>query len=217
MTTPVPARRGPGRPRGGDGDRTRSNLLDAAVEQFAAAGFRGTSLGKIAERAGLSQAGLLHHFPSKLHLLAEVLRRRDEMDGKDLALRGPGKSGWDRFELLVELVRVNAERPGLVQLYTTMAGEAIEPDHPARAWLQDHLMATTATLTEALHEGQAAGTVRADAPVDRIVQMTIAVLDGLQIQWLALPPGEDGRPAIDMVADVREWVDTLRGRWEIPA
>ena len=217
MTTPAPPRRGPGRPRGGGGDSTRESLLDAAVAQFATSGFRGTSLGKIAEQAGLSQAGLLHHFPSKLHLLAEVLRRRDAMDGKDLALREPAHTGWDRFEQLVELVRVNVERPALVQLYTTMAGEATERDHPARGWLQDHLTTTTATLTGALHDGQAAGTVRADAPVDRIVQMTIAVLDGLQIQWLALPPGPDGRPAIDMVADVREWVDTIRDRWEIKA
>ncbi len=34
----------------------------------------------VAEAAGLSQTGLLHHFPSKELLLAGVLQRRDEQD-----------------------------------------------------------------------------------------------------------------------------------------
>ena len=51
-----------------------------AARLFAATGYRGTSLADVAQAAGLSNAGLLHHFPSKEQLLIEVLRRRDEAD-----------------------------------------------------------------------------------------------------------------------------------------
>jgi AcrR family transcriptional regulator len=57
------------------GRERREEILAAADAAFAKHGFRGASL---AQRVGLSQPGLLHHFPSKEDLLLEVLRLRHE-------------------------------------------------------------------------------------------------------------------------------------------
>ena len=42
--------------------------MAAALEVFSEAGYHKGSIRDVAERVGLSQAGLLHHYPSK-HLL----------------------------------------------------------------------------------------------------------------------------------------------------
>ena len=55
----------------------RTAILDAALEVFAESGYRSGSLRDVAGKVGMSEAGLLHHFPNKSALLAAVLDRRD--------------------------------------------------------------------------------------------------------------------------------------------
>jgi AcrR family transcriptional regulator len=60
-------------------DRTRdlggsAPLLESALRQFAAVGFDGASLQKIAADAGLSKSSVLYHFGSKEALLDAALR-----------------------------------------------------------------------------------------------------------------------------------------------
>ncbi len=45
--------------------RNREIILEAALEVFSAEGFRGATLDRIAEAAGLSKPNLLYYFPSK--------------------------------------------------------------------------------------------------------------------------------------------------------
>ena len=57
--------------------RNRETILDAALEVFSQMGFRGATLDRIAEVAGLSKPNLLYYFPSKeaIHeaLLSQLL------------------------------------------------------------------------------------------------------------------------------------------------
>jgi AcrR family transcriptional regulator len=57
------------------GDRRRSLILKAAAAVFADHGFKGATTKQIAEAAGVSEALLYQHFPSKRALHAAVLRR----------------------------------------------------------------------------------------------------------------------------------------------
>jgi len=67
------------------GDR-RELLLEAALEVFAEHGYHDTSLGHIAERAGVSKALIYEHFASKAELHKAVLERnRDELLGRVFA------------------------------------------------------------------------------------------------------------------------------------
>lgn len=56
----------------------RAEIISAAITLFAAHGYRGTSLAAVAQAAGISQSGLLHHFRSKEVLLTEVLAELDQ-------------------------------------------------------------------------------------------------------------------------------------------
>ena len=55
-----------------DAERTRSALLDAALEEFAAHGFAGARVRDIAERAGVSKDLVNYHFDSKEGLYLAV-------------------------------------------------------------------------------------------------------------------------------------------------
>ena len=56
-----------------DGDERRKAIVRAAVPLFARRGFAGTTTRELAEAAGISEALLFRHFPSKQLLYREIL------------------------------------------------------------------------------------------------------------------------------------------------
>src|SRR5438094_9900899 len=56
-----------------DSDERRQAIVDAAVPLFARKGFAGTTTRELAEAAGISEALLFRHFPSKQLLYREIL------------------------------------------------------------------------------------------------------------------------------------------------
>src|SRR5688500_7589193 len=106
-------------PRRTQAERTRASrerIIQAATEFFARQGFRGAKLANIAKAANLTEPGLLHHFPSKTHLLMEVLKERDRIDSE--RMRSTLQRNGNHFlEAGIELVEHNQTVPGLVQLF----------------------------------------------------------------------------------------------------
>lgn len=56
-------------------DRKRAAVIDAAIEEFLAAGFDATSMDRIAARASVSKRTVYNHFPGKEALFAAILRQ----------------------------------------------------------------------------------------------------------------------------------------------
>jgi AcrR family transcriptional regulator len=54
----------------GNGSQT---IIAAAVENFQARGYHGTSIRDIARDAGMTPASIYHHFPSKQHILQHIM------------------------------------------------------------------------------------------------------------------------------------------------
>jgi AcrR family transcriptional regulator len=63
-----------------DSDGRRKAIVAAAVPLFARKGFAGTTTRELAEAAGISEALLFRHFPSKVMLYREILRLGCEGD-----------------------------------------------------------------------------------------------------------------------------------------
>lgn len=61
------------RPKASEHRDTRRDILDAALELFAAKGFYGTSLRDIARAVGVRESALYNHFPSKESLFESTL------------------------------------------------------------------------------------------------------------------------------------------------
>ncbi|MGN9840819.1 TetR/AcrR family transcriptional regulator [Nonomuraea sp. H19] len=183
------------------GEARRERILATALLEFAESGYRGASLARIAERAELSQAGLLHHFKSKERLLVAVLDYRDALDLRRFDLRAAG--GVDALRALVGVVEHNSRVPGLVQLFSVISGEAVTADHPGHEWARRRYRRLRADMAAALRKGAERGEFRADLDAEAHADRLIAMMDGLQTQWLIDPE------QVDMVAVFRGYVDDL--------
>jgi AcrR family transcriptional regulator len=190
------------------GDEARARVLEVALDLFGASGFRGTSVAQVAQRAGLSQAGLLHHFPSKVALLTAALEYREDAEGSRIEVDGVAPLGWAAFDALVALVARNAARPAVVRLFVTLSAEALDPEHPAHTWIVNHYDSLTTWLSAAVEHGRQHGELRADTPVASLVRQTVATVDGLQVQWLA--GGQD----FDMAEELRRFVEGQKQLWK---
>lgn len=199
-----PVRRRPGRPRGQDSAVVREQALQTAVDLIARQGFGATSMAQVAEGAGISPSGLAHHFPSKKALLGAVLAHRDAVDSDPMPPEG--STPWSAFDHLVRVAGLNMQRRQIVLLYATVTGEATTPDHPAHEWMLDHFEAVMESLMRCLRLDQEKGDVREDAPVERIARETVALMDGLQLQWLI-------DPSVDMAEILGDHVTRLKEAW----
>lgn len=170
-------------PRGyAKGRAKRLEILDQAMALFGEAGYRGASLRVIATRSGISHPGLLHHFPTKESLLLAVLEHRDEVDGEWLSLGSP--TGVDRLRRLVDLAARNATRRGIVELFSVLAAEATAADHPAHAYFVRRYRDSVATTAVDYALARDEGVLRAGVTPREAAQQLIALMDGLQVQWL---------------------------------
>ncbi|THA77546.1 TetR/AcrR family transcriptional regulator [Streptomyces sp. A0642] len=164
------------------GRARRVEILDQAMALFGEAGYRGASLREIATRCGISHPGLLHHFPTKGSLLLAVLEHRDEVDGAWLSVGDP--TGVDRLRRLIGLAALNAERRGIVELFSVLAAEATSADHPAHAYFVRRYRDSVMTTAVSYAEARDAGALRDGIAPDAAAQQLIALMDGLQTQWL---------------------------------
>jgi AcrR family transcriptional regulator len=185
-------------------DAARERVVAAALKAIAAEGYQGSSLARIAGEAGLSQAGLLHHFPSKEELLVAVLAERDRLDGARFRLAEAGFQGLAALDRLVQLVEHNTLVPGLVQAFTVLAGESVSDHHPARAWFQDRYPRRRANIAAAVRAGIDAGEIHRDVDCDALAAEIIAMMDGLQLQWLLDPDH------LDMAAVFADYIQGVR-------
>lgn len=89
--------RSPGRPASHDKKTSRQDLLAMALNEFAAKGFSGMSIRKLAASAGVSDSLFVHHFGSKQKLWYEAVDTLIEREfqllitqlGRDVTLENP--------------------------------------------------------------------------------------------------------------------------------
>jgi AcrR family transcriptional regulator len=177
-------------------------VVASALRAYAANGYTGSSLAGIAAAAGLTTAGLLHHFPSKEELLVAVLKERDRADGERFHLRG--FVGLDALDALGQLVEANVSTPGLVRAFTVLMGESTAEDHPASQWFRERYPRRCGNLAAALRAGIESGEIRPNTDCDAVATEVIAMMDGLQVQWL-LDPGR-----VDMAGLFAHYIGTVR-------
>lgn len=166
-----------------NGRRTRQAIIDAAIDHFARFGYRGAPLASIAKSVNVTRSGLLHHFASKEELLVAALLRRDAMGNESLDEYGDATAS--SLSALLGLLRnEHLHSRGLVQLFTALVGESVYPDHPAHAHLRERYAATRIKWKDQLAKDQKNGQLPAEVDLERAATLLVAVMDGLQVQWL---------------------------------
>jgi AcrR family transcriptional regulator len=163
------------------GEDRRQRILAAAQRLMTRNGSRGTSLGQIAGEAGVSPAGLLHHFESKEQLLHAVL---DARDFDDLAAADFSRSPIEQLEHVTERFQ---RAPELIGMFTVLLAENINPDAPLHDRFLDRYRASVEIIAEAISRGQQAGQYRTDLDPAIKAAEIVAFLAGMETSWLLDP------------------------------
>lgn len=158
-------------------------IVRVATTLIAERGYYGISLQEVADGCNLTVAGLLHHVKSKDGLLIAVLAHRDALDLEEAGIqpRDPGRR--DPRAYLDQLVRRNQQQPEIVRLYTILDSEALDPSHPAHEYFNARYQDSIAVIADLL-----VGHV--DDPRASAAHV-LAVMDGVQLQWLRFPDEVD--------------------------
>jgi len=181
----------------------REEILHAALAVVAREGYHGASVKELAEAVGLSQAGLLHYFDSKDELFVEILRTRDEVD---MAGHLGAARAADLDEMrdgYLDIVRHNARVPGLVELFTRLAADAANPEHPSRAFFAERGAGLRDRWAGTIADAQAEGRIRSGIDPMLAARLLQAVSDGAQMQLLV-------EPELDMTALIETLFDLMQ-------
>lgn len=180
--------------------KRKQEILAAAIQVFAAKGYSNGALSQVAEIAGISAPTIIHHFSSKTGLLTAVLTQRDQA-GIEAASQGRQMEGQEFLDHLVDTARANSEARGTTQLYAVLSADSVTDDHPAQQWFRDRYAGLRPMVADALYkvtDGEAE-----PAAVEQTAAAIVAVMDGLQVQWLLDPT------AVDMEAVTQRTITAL--------
>jgi AcrR family transcriptional regulator len=163
------------------GEDRRQRILAVAQRLMTRNGGRGTTLSQIAQEAGVTTAGLLHHFESKEQLLHAVLDARDADDMAHVDMTG------DVVEQLERVTDRFGRAPDLIGLFTVLLSENLNPDAPLHDRFLGRYQDAVTIVAESIRRGQRAGRYRTDLdPAVKAVEI-IAFLYGMETSWLLDP------------------------------
>jgi AcrR family transcriptional regulator len=175
----------------------RREIIAAAVQVFSESGYRDGSLRDVADRAGITHAGIRHHFPTKVDLLEAVLDWRDR---DALARAGQGSPrGRAVLHAWVGAVVQNTATPALVDLEITLGAEATSSDHPAHEYFTQHYESGEKILRRAYEAIEADGELADGFTPQAAARMVLAMTIGVQALWLRnrdIDPGQGLRTCI---------------------
>jgi AcrR family transcriptional regulator len=185
------------------GRARREQLIETALHAFAEHGSRGVSLATIAQLAGISEPGLIHHFPTKADLLLAVVEFYEQRNSElvDTAARA---SDGSLGGALLALAAQHEADPTYIRLFTVLVAESVSPEHPTHEWFVARYDRLRKSLAERFAAEQDAGLIRTDLDPHVIARQVIAVFDGIQLQFLLA----GGR--LDLVEPLRRLLDSFR-------
>lgn len=136
--------------------RTRARVLDAAVVEFQRTGSHSADINAIVEAAGVSRSTFYFHFPTKEHVLLELLR----IDEARLAAELSGFLDRRRdlpavLHEIVTLVLALEERWGAT-LFRDVVGLFLSPNRPEEEQWAQHptFVLLAAEIERARHRGE---------------------------------------------------------------
>ena len=166
-------------------DVRRDQILGEAIRLAGERGYYGLTLQEVAQRCGVTNAGLVYYFGSKDQLLLDMLQ---EFERRETAAMTPlvalatreARNSELAVDALLDVLRTMVARvgaqPEMAQLYTVLQAETLNPDHPGHASFRAREAATLnlfATLVSTY----------VDDPQSTARQL-LALMDGLKQQWV---------------------------------
>ncbi|GAA4994563.1 TetR/AcrR family transcriptional regulator [Yinghuangia aomiensis] len=185
------------------GEDRKQRILDATQRLVVRHGWRGITLAQIAREAGVSPAGLLHHFASKEQLLHAALDARDAYDETHF------QAGGDIVEQMSLLEARFREVPEQIGTYAVLLMENLDAQAPLHERLRVKQHSNVDQVAGEIRRGQSEGRYRTDIdPTAKAVEV-MAFLHGVEAMWLL-------DPAISLPDVFLEYTATLIQRLAVP-
>jgi AcrR family transcriptional regulator len=133
-------------------EASKDRLLTAAAREFAARGFAGASVDRIAAAARLNKAMIYYHFRSKATLYREILRDMfGAVNARVRAVAASSQPPAEKIRQFIEAIAIEAEaRPHFPPIWFREVAEG--GPHLDRALLRD-VTAIVKTLSAIVEEG----------------------------------------------------------------
>lgn len=170
-------------------EETKRRLKDAATEEFAAHGLHGTTMDRIAKRAGVNKERLYNYFGDKQRLFATVLA--DELAKVAAAVPVQSLREQDVGEYAGRLFDYHAAGPHLVRLLLWEALTYADGEIPDRASRTAYYEQKVGVFAEAQRDG----VIASNPDPAQLLFLILAVADW----WFAVPQlalmltGSDGQ------------------------
>lgn len=172
-------------------EERRAEIEQAAVRLIGERGYNGISLKDVADEVGISQPGLLHYIGNKEGLLSLLITDVYDTSGSPEDFLKSGLPGSDpdapHFPAYLRyLVRHNATRRAMVQLYMVLEAESFNESHP----MHEYFMERPASVWEhySRYPWKLPPEVGDWENMRQTVRMVTEVMDGIQLRWLREPP-----------------------------
>jgi AcrR family transcriptional regulator len=171
------------------GDSRRAAILEAATREFGRRGYETARIVDIARAAGVTDAGLLHHFTTKRDLFLAVVELREQVYAP--IIETPPATAREFFDGFIASV-VRAERdPDLLRFRAMLSGATGLVGHPAFGRTRQRLMTALEGLEPLLRAAIDRGELWPDTDPRQVALELFALNDGMRSQWAAWPEAVD--------------------------
>jgi AcrR family transcriptional regulator len=179
-------------PRNRKADFRRQRIVEAARAHFFSHGFRSVTMDDLAEELGISKKTLYAHFPGKMELLEAVLA--DKFGGVEAKLNEITRAHPHNFSAALHELLTNTQReldeikPPFVRDMRQKAPHVFKVVERRRAALIERFFGRL------FIEGQRTGMVRKDVPAKFMIEILLAMVQGImnppKIEELGMTPKE---------------------------
>jgi AcrR family transcriptional regulator len=169
---------------------TRQSILEAATRALQAYGYRGASLRKVGELAGIDQSSIMHYFASKEALMLAVLEDAERQSAEFSREHRP-EGLRDVPASMVDLARENTDHGSALVTFAVLEAEATAPDHPLHEYFRERGERRRAALAGWFRVMVDAGLLKAGVDPEIAAGSFLALWQGIEIQWLNAPEGLD--------------------------
>ena len=171
---------------------TRSQIMDAAIEEFCLSGYDAASVSDICREAGVSKGAFYHHFPSKQALFLAIMR--DWLQGIDTQLfanRTQGKNIPQAIQDMGSTLGVIFQAAsGQLPMFMEFMVQASRDKEVWNAVIAPYRQYQQG-FSDLINEGIKEGSFRADVEAGEAAWVLISLAVGILLQGVVDPGAAD--------------------------
>jgi AcrR family transcriptional regulator len=172
--------------------KTRSQIMNAAIEELSRKGYNAASVSDICREAGVSKGAFYHHFPSKQALFLAIMQ--DWLRGIDTQLfakRIPEKSVPQSIQDMGSTLGVIFQAAsGQLPMFMEFMVQASRDEEVWKAVIAPYRQYQK-SFSGLINEGKKEGSFRADVDVEEAAWVLISLAVGILLQGIVDPGAAD--------------------------